>query len=106
MLLVILLSAVMNILFDTLFIAVLEMGVSGAAWATVAGQCMSLFIAVVYFVPNNRFANKQALHRQAAQPICFRMEQIKLNFTEIKAILGLGTRYYCHILGLPALSHW
>jgi len=103
MLLVILLSAVMNILFDTLFIAVLEMGVSGAAWATVAGQCVSLFIAVVYFVPNNRFANKQALHRQAAQPICFRIEQIKLNLTEIKAILGLGSPILLSYLGIACV---
>jgi Na+-driven multidrug efflux pump len=103
MLLVILLSAVMNILFDTLFIAVLEMGVSGAAWATVAGQCVSLFIAVVYFVPNNRFANMQALHKQAAQPICFRMEQIKLNLTEIKAILGLGSPILLSYLGIACV---
>lgn len=104
MLLVILLSAVMNILFDTLFIAVLEMGVCGAAWATVAGQCVSLFIAVVYFVPNNHFANKQALHRQAAQPICFRIEQIKLNLTEIKAILGLGSPILLSYLGIACVT--
>ena len=103
MLLVILLSAVMNILFDTLFIAVLDMGVSGAAWATVAGQCVSLFIAAVYFIPNNRFASKQALYKQAAQPICFRIEQIKLNLTEIKAILGLGSPILLSYLGIACV---
>ena len=39
-----------NIVFDYVFIALLDMGVTGAAWATVLGYCVGGVIPVVYFL--------------------------------------------------------
>ena len=39
-----------NIVFDYVFIALLDMGVTGAAWATVLGYCVGGVIPVVYFM--------------------------------------------------------
>lgn len=48
-------GAVTNIVLDYVFIFPLEMGVSGAAWATVIGQFVSLFVAMAF----HYFANKE-----------------------------------------------
>lgn len=42
-------GAATNIVLDALFIIVLKLGMAGAAWATVAGQTVSLVICAVYF---------------------------------------------------------
>ena len=47
-------GAVINIVFDYVFIFPLKMGVAGAAWATVFGQFVSLGVAIVlHYVKNN-----------------------------------------------------
>ena len=47
-------GAVINIVFDYVFIFPLKMGVAGAAWATVFGQFVSLGVAMVlHYVKNN-----------------------------------------------------
>lgn len=48
-------GAVTNIVLDYVFIFPLGMGVSGAAWATVIGQFVSLFVAMAF----HYFANKE-----------------------------------------------
>lgn len=47
-------GAVINIIFDYVFIFPLNMGVSGAAWATVLGQFVSLFIAMFFHYLKNK----------------------------------------------------
>lgn len=47
-------GAVINIVFDYVFIYPLDMGVGGAAWATVLGQFVSLGIAMVLHYTKNK----------------------------------------------------
>ena len=46
---------VTNIILDYLFVWVLEQGVSGAAWATVIGQGVTMLIALVYLLRKRQF---------------------------------------------------
>lgn len=47
-------GAVVNIVFDYIFIFPLNMGVGGAAWATVLGQFISMFIAMFLHYTKNK----------------------------------------------------
>lgn len=47
-------GAVVNVVFDYIFIFPLHMGVSGAAWATVLGQIVSLIIAMLLHYTKNK----------------------------------------------------
>lgn len=48
------LGAVTNIVFDYVFIFPLNMGVAGAAWATVLGQFVSLIVAMLFHYVGNK----------------------------------------------------
>lgn len=48
-------GAVVNIIFDAIFITGCNMGMKGAAWATFIGQCISLILCSVYFVRSKTF---------------------------------------------------
>lgn len=50
-------GAVTNIILDYIFIFPLKMGVAGAAWATVIGQFVSLFIAMFFHYTKNKEIN-------------------------------------------------
>lgn len=50
-------GAVANIVLDYIFIFPLGMGVSGAAWATVIGQFISLFVAMFFHYTKNKEIN-------------------------------------------------
>ena len=50
-------GAVINIILDYIFIFPLGMGVAGAAWATVIGQFISLFIAMFFHYSKNKEIN-------------------------------------------------
>ena len=50
-------GAVTNIILDYIFIFPLGKGVAGAAWATVIGQCISLFIAMFFHYTKNKEIN-------------------------------------------------
>lgn len=50
-------GAVANILMDYVFIFPLNMGVAGAAWATIIGQFISLFAAMAFHYLTNREIN-------------------------------------------------
>lgn len=47
-------GAVTNIFLDYIFIYPLDMGVAGAAWATIIGQFVSLFIAMYFHYKKNK----------------------------------------------------
>lgn len=47
-------GAVANIVLDYVFIFPLDMGVDGAAWATVIGQFLSLFVAMAFHYTQNK----------------------------------------------------
>lgn len=47
-----------NIILDYLFVWVLEQGITGAAWATVIGQGVTMLFALVYLLRNGQFTLK------------------------------------------------
>ena len=73
----ILIGAILNIGLDPLFIFVLNMGVKGAALATIISQAIS-FIWIILF-----FFSKNSLFR-------FSFKNMKLDFKRIYSILSLG----------------
>ncbi len=48
-------GAVVNIILDPVFIFACKWGMSGAAWATVIGQCVSFVISIVYLFRTKTF---------------------------------------------------
>ncbi len=70
-------GAVINIVFDYVFIFPLNMGVCGAAWATVLGQFVSLFIAMF-------------LHYLKNKEIDGNLKYVKPNGKIIKGIYSIG----------------
>ena len=70
-------GAVANIVLDYVFIYPLNAGVAGAAWATVIGQFISLFIAM-------------ALHYCKNKEICGNPKYIKPQWSVIKAVYKIG----------------
>lgn len=50
-------GALVNIVLDYIFIYPMKMGVAGAAWATVIGQFVSLFIAMFFHYTRNKEIN-------------------------------------------------
>ena len=70
-------GAVANIVLDYVFIFPLGMGVAGAAWATVIGQFISLFVAMYFHYTKNKEINGN-------------LKYIRPDFALIKAIYKIG----------------
>lgn len=70
-------GAMVNVVLDYLFIFPLKMGVAGAAWATVIGQFVSLFLAMFFHYTKNK-------------EIVNDIKSIKPNLTVIKSIYKIG----------------
>ena len=70
-------GAVANIVLDYIFIYPLDMGVAGAAWATVIGQFLSLFVAMYFHYKKNKEINGN-------------IKYIKPNINLIKDIYSIG----------------
>ncbi len=58
-------GSIINIALDTLFICVLDMGISGAAWATTISMAISSILSLSHFVSKNSFIR---FRRHAWQP--------------------------------------
>ena len=70
-------GAAINILFDYIFIFPLNMGVSGAAWATIMGQFVSLILAMIF-------------HYVLNKEIKGNIKDLKPSFQIIKGIYSIG----------------
>ena len=70
-------GAVANIVLDYIFIYPLDMGVAGAAWATIIGQFLSLFVAMYFHYKKNKEINGN-------------IKYIKPNINLIKGIYSIG----------------
>lgn len=70
-------GAITNIVLDYIFIYPLHMGVGGAAWATIIGQFVSLFIAMYFHYKKNK-------------EIDGNVKYIKPNFDLIRGIYKIG----------------
>lgn len=72
-----LIGAVINIIGDPIAIFVLDMGIKGAAYATILGQFVSFLICVCYLTKSKTFR----LSRKS----------FRINFTALKRVMALGT---------------
>ncbi len=70
-------GAITNIILDYIFIYPLNMGVEGAAYATVIGQFVSLFIAIYFHYKKNKEIDGD-------------LKYVKPNFNLIKGIYSIG----------------
>ena len=70
-------GAVANIVLDYIFIYPLDMGVAGAAWATIIGQFLSLFVAMYFHYKKNKEINGN-------------IKYIKPDINLIKGIYSIG----------------
>lgn len=52
-------GAITNIILDPVFIFVFDLGIKGAAWATIIGQVLSCIISIVYFFNSKSFKLKK-----------------------------------------------
>ncbi len=72
-----LVGAVINIIGDPVAIFVLDLGIKGAAYATILGQFASFLICVAYLLKSKTFR--------------ISVESFRLDFTQLKKIMALGT---------------
>lgn len=79
----VIIGAVLNILLDPLFIFVFEMGVKGAAWATIISQAFSA-AWVLAFLCSDRASLR------------LNPKQMRLNWKTVSAILALGVSPFHH----------
>ncbi|MCG8452331.1 MAG: MATE family efflux transporter [Spirochaetales bacterium] len=66
---IIALGAILNILLDPLFIFVLDMGVAGAAWATILGQFASFLYALSFYRKGRAEVQIQLHHLQPQRAV-------------------------------------
>lgn len=70
-------SSVTNVILDLLFVAVLDMGVAGAALATVLGQCLSAALGFIHLF-SGRFV------------VQLSWQKMKPDFSTLKSVIYLG----------------
>ena len=78
----VLLGAVSNIVLDPIFIFALDMGVTGAAWATVISQCLSATWCLSFL-------------RSEKAELRLRRRSMGLRRETVAAMLGLGVTGFC-----------
>jgi Na+-driven multidrug efflux pump len=70
-------GALLNIILDPIFIFVLDLGIAGAAWATIISQFVSFVFVIAYF--NSRFT-----------VLRFRLREMKLGIRLSLQIMAIG----------------
>lgn len=70
-------SVVLNVVLDILFVGPLGWGTAGAAWATVISQAVSYFVCLVYLIRHREFFS-------------FGRQQLRMRWEKIRMILKLG----------------
>ncbi len=70
-------GALINIVGDPLAIFVLDMGIKGAAWATILGQLVSFLLCAFYLTKSKTFR--------------LRADSFRIDFGQIRQIMALGT---------------
>lgn len=82
-------GAVVNIVFDYVFIFPLNMGVSGAAWATVMGQFVSLGIAMVLHYTKNKEVSGNLKYIKPKKDIIKGIYSIGVSSTIMQGLLSI-----------------
>lgn len=74
---IVLIGTLTNIILDPLLIFTLDMGISGAAWATIIAQLVTAIMVIHHFLSKK-------------SQIRIEMNKLKLHFVTIKSILSIG----------------
>ncbi len=93
-------GAVANIVLDYIFIFPLEMGVAGAAWATVIGQFISLFVAMFFHYTKNKEINGNIKYIKPEINLIKGIYQIGISAAIMQALLSVMMAGMNAILGM------
>lgn len=93
-------GAVTNIILDYIFIFPLGMGVAGAAWATVIGQFVSLFIAMYFHYAKNKEINGSFKYIKPEIKLIKEIYKIGISAAIMQALLSVMMAGMNAILGL------
>lgn len=93
-------GAVTNIVLDYIFIYPLDMGVAGAAWATIIGQFVSLFIAMYFHYKKNKEIDGSLKYINPDGSIIKGIYSIGVSATLMQALLAVMMAGMNAILGL------
>ena len=93
-------GAVTNIVLDYIFIFPLKMGVAGAAWATVIGQFISLFIAMFFHYTKNKEINGNLKYIKPELSIIKEVYKIGISAAIMQALLSVMMAGMNAILGM------
>ena len=93
-------GAVINIIFDYVFIYPLNMGVAGAAWATVLGQFVSLIIAMLFHYLKNKEISGNIKYIKPSWQIIKGIYKIGLSAALMQGLLSIMMAGMNAILGL------
>lgn len=92
-------GAVTNIILDYIFVFPLEMGVAGASWATVIGQFISLFIAMLLHYTKNKEINGNLKYVKPEIGIIKGIYKIGISAAIMQALLSIMMAGMNAILG-------
>ncbi len=92
-------GAVTNIILDYIFIFPLKMGVAGAAWATIIGQFVSLFIAMFFHYTKNKDINGNLKYIKPEAGIIKGIYKIGISAAIMQALLSVMMAGMNAILG-------
>lgn len=93
-------GAVANIILDYIFIFPLGMGVAGAAWATVIGQFISLFIAMFFHYTKNKEINANIKYIKPEINLIKEIYKIGISAAIMQALLSVMMAGMNAILGI------
>ena len=97
-------GAVTNIVLDYVFIYPLNMGVSGAAWATIIGQFVSLFIAMYFHYKKNNEIDGSIKYIKPDKSLIKGIYRIGISAALMQALLAVMMAGMNAILGLAQVN--
>lgn len=83
-------TAILNVILDLLFVGPLKMGVAGAALATIISQCISMIIIAIYVKKTGLFD--------------FKVKSFGINWKLLRTVVKIGLPQACQF-GLTVLSY-
>ena len=97
-------GAVANIILDYVFIYPLNMGVAGAAWATIIGQFISLFVAMYFHYKKNKEIDGSVKYIKPDMRLIKGIYSIGFSATLMQALLAVMMAGMNAILGLAPVN--
>ena len=97
-------GAITNIILDYVFIYPLNMGVAGAAWATVIGQFISLFIAMYFHYKKNKEIDGDVKYIKPDINLIKGIYRIGISAALMQALLAVMMAGMNAILGLAQVN--